>query len=451
MAPLTLLLAVEVTVRTHWIQGGGETLKMPMEEYVAAVLGGEAAGMRSPESMKAMAVASRTYAARFRGRHSREGFDFCDTTHCQDYRRAGVTQAILDAADSTEGELLWYKGALAAAYYSANCGGMSEVSSEGPYLNQHRDIWCLRQPDVWRTVLSHEEVLAALKAARYPVPAMFTQIAVVTRTPSNRATRLNVGGAEVDAGAFRNAVGRTLGWDKLPSGWFDVANRGGQFVFAGRGRGHGIGLCQTSCARMGEEGKTYREILAFAYPGTVVGLTASGFAWRFAGGERVDVLTTQSERALVERADRALREAELRAGLRFDGRPRLRVYPTVAAFRDATGQPGTVAAIARGSTIQAQPRVSEVTLRHEMLHVVLESNTRSTHPWWFREGLALALNDERSADPRYAQAVKRVNELIARNGRETVMRFWRDGLPADSNPREVEQPPSQPKAQKSTQ
>jgi len=451
MAPLALLIAVEVTVRTHWVQGGGQTIRMPMEEYVAAVLGGEAAGMRSPESLKAMAVAARTYAARFRGRHAREGFDFCDTTHCQDYRRAGITQAILDAADATEGELLWYRGALVAAYYSANCGGMSEVSGEGPYLNQRRDVYCLRQPDVWRTVLSRDEIAAALRAARYPIPATFTQVAVVSRTPSNRATRLNVGGAEVDGATFRNAVGRTLGWDKLPSGWFDVASRDGEFVFAGRGRGHGIGLCQTSCARMGEDGKTYREILAYAYPGATAGLTASGFVWRFAGGERVDLLSTKPDGATTAMADRALREAERRSGLRYDRRPRVRVYPTVAAFRDATGQPGTVAAIARGSTVQTQPRVAEATLRHEMLHVVLESHTTANHPWWFREGLALSLNDERPADARYRSAVERVNALIARNGREAVMRFWRDGLPSDAHPHEVEQRPGETKAQKKAQ
>src|SRR5215469_6578224 len=51
------------------------TLKMPLEQYVAAVLQGESAGFESDEALKAMAVAARTYAVHFRSRHPAEGFD----------------------------------------------------------------------------------------------------------------------------------------------------------------------------------------------------------------------------------------------------------------------------------------------------------------------------------------------------------------------------------------
>src|SRR5438874_1571512 len=60
------------------------TLHMPLEEYVAGVLAGESSIFKSDEALKAMAVAARTYAVRHTGRHRAEGFDFCDTTHCQD-------------------------------------------------------------------------------------------------------------------------------------------------------------------------------------------------------------------------------------------------------------------------------------------------------------------------------------------------------------------------------
>src|SRR5580658_10384150 len=58
-------------------------VEIPLETYVAAVLAGESGGFQSSEALKAMAVAARTYAVRMRGRHSAEGFDLCDTTHCQ--------------------------------------------------------------------------------------------------------------------------------------------------------------------------------------------------------------------------------------------------------------------------------------------------------------------------------------------------------------------------------
>jgi len=62
------------------------TISMPVEAYVRAVLAAESGDFQQSESMKAMAVAVRTYAARFRGQHMAEGFDFCDTTHCQALR-----------------------------------------------------------------------------------------------------------------------------------------------------------------------------------------------------------------------------------------------------------------------------------------------------------------------------------------------------------------------------
>lgn len=457
MAPFVALtvLAVDVTVRLYWLQGGGETIKIPMEEYVAGVIGGEAAGMKSPESMKAMAVAARTYAAHFRGRHSKEGFDFCDTTHCQDFRRAAITDAGRAASEATEGELLWYRGSAAATYYSKNCGGISEASDEGPYLTQHRDPACVRKPDAWRTILTRDEIVRALKQTRLPVPAGFTQVAVTAKTPSNRVTRINLSGYEIDGGIFRNAIGRAIGWDRLPSGWFDIASFGDRFVIAGRGRGHGIGLCQDGCARMGEDGRTYREILAFYYPGTVLGLTASGISWRAGAGERVDVLATRIDGAIVEKADIALREAEKRARLTVNTRPKLKIYPTISAFRDATGEPGTIAAVTRGSTIRLQPaeilrskRVLESTLLHEMLHVALEAQSAPNHPWWFREGFVLALADESPADTRYRDAADRVNRLLSRFGREAVDGWWKRGLPRDANPGGIDERPGQAKPQR---
>ena len=55
-----------------------------------------------------MAVAARTYAVRLRGRHSAEGFDLCDTTHCQRLDPSAVTPRRKAAA--TAGELSWVPG-----------------------------------------------------------------------------------------------------------------------------------------------------------------------------------------------------------------------------------------------------------------------------------------------------------------------------------------------------
>src|SRR2546429_6633592 len=41
---------------------------------------------------------------RFSGQHAKEGFDFCDTTHCQVFYWRSVTERIRMAAEATRGD-----------------------------------------------------------------------------------------------------------------------------------------------------------------------------------------------------------------------------------------------------------------------------------------------------------------------------------------------------------
>ena len=101
------LSATEPTVKLRVHTPSGEsTVDVSLDRYVAAVLAGEGGVLRSDAARKALAVAARTYAVRLRGRHSAEGFDFCDTTHCQRADLDAVTPAIAATAAQTAGELV---------------------------------------------------------------------------------------------------------------------------------------------------------------------------------------------------------------------------------------------------------------------------------------------------------------------------------------------------------
>ncbi|MCW5980596.1 MAG: SpoIID/LytB domain-containing protein [Bryobacteraceae bacterium] len=432
-----LAAQTEITVRVQ-----NRTLKMPLEEYVAGVLAGEVNIFRSEEALKAAAVVARTYALRFRGRHKAEGFDFCETTRCQDLRLDAVNARVTRAAEETEGELLWYQGALVAAFYHRHCGGRTEAASElwpdmaAPYLRVQSDTYCIaRGRDEWSASISARDLQQAL-SLDWPVGS----VEVRSRTHSGRVRRLRIDGQDLTADALHIAVGRALGWHLLKSASYEVFSRSDKFLFQGYGSGHGVGLCQAGAEQRGEDGQNYAQILSFYYPGTVIGINARGFRWRLLGGERVDVFSTREaeERELVAIADRMLAEAERRAGFRYAGRPRLRVYPTVAAFRDATGEPGQVAGSTVGSTIRLQPSPAlrslgtlESTVLHEMLHVVLESRAHPSLPEWFREGLTLYLAEPggSAASNAYRQWRSRVASLVSRHGRDTVLRWLGAGLP----------------------
>ena len=58
-----------------------ETLQL--DDYIAQVLAGEGQPQAGDAAQQALAITARTFALANRNRHRREGFDLCDTTHCQ--------------------------------------------------------------------------------------------------------------------------------------------------------------------------------------------------------------------------------------------------------------------------------------------------------------------------------------------------------------------------------
>ncbi len=460
-------------------------LRVPLEDYVVLALEGEAADFKSDAALEAMAVAVRTYAISQRGRHSAQGFDLCDTTHCQLLRFDDAAPVGLRAAtEATEGELLWYRGEPAVPYYSRNCGGTTEDGAgvwpglDAPYLRSHPDPYCLvHGRNEWSAEIDRGDLTVALRAAGVIGAAdTVSALRVLERTPSGRVARIEIGGEKprvITGEQFRTAVGRVLGSGGLRSNAFDVREAGGRFIFHGYGAGHGAGLCQAGADEMGAEGKTYREILAFYYPGTAVGLTAQGLAWVRLGGERLGLITTQpdADRALVPRAERLLRDAEALTGWQLASPAELRVYPSVAVFRNATGEPGWVAASTRGRVVRLEPAevlnaagVLDRTLRHEFLHLLIEQRARPGLPLWFREGLVLYLGGETRLSPEsaaparpadfaaldramaapasadaqrqaYRRAQSAVAWLVEERGRAEVLSWLERGLPPDIDAR----------------
>jgi stage II sporulation protein D len=383
------------------------TLKMPLEQYVAAVLQGESGGFKSDEALKAVAIAARTYGVHFGSRHTAEGFDFCDTTHCQDLRLGAESDRVRAAVAATAGELLWSQGQTAATYYHRSCGGETEdaraldTELRAPYLRRHHDEYCVRSPDEWHSQISKSDLSRALGR---PV----TLLTISERSESGRVQRLMVNGRIMAATDFRFAIGRTLGWDKLRSDLYEEQDLGESVAFRGKGQGHGVGLCQAGAEIMGEQGRSYREILAYYYPGTSVGLNAQGLVWEKLSGESLDLLTTNQADAavLLPAAERAFLFAQERTGWSIGGRPQVKIYPSIAVYRDATGEPGWVAASTLGKTVRVQPITTlqrthslESTLRHEFLHMLIEANAAPNAPLWLREGLAIYLADPEEVHP----------------------------------------------------
>ncbi|HEY6249919.1 MAG TPA: SpoIID/LytB domain-containing protein [Candidatus Angelobacter sp.] len=451
-------------------------LSVPLEDYVTAALAGESGNFEHEESLKAMAVAVRTYAVHFRQRHASEGFDFCDSTHCQTLNFKGISTQIRAAVEATRGEMLWYEGSPAATFYHQNCGGETAAAQEAwpnlraPYLKQQQDPYCVRGvPLLWKAQIGRKELESALGAQGLTVPAAWDALEIVARTSSGRALKLGFrspSGAPylISASSLRFAIGRALGWNRVRSDLYEIQTTGDSVIFSGRGAGHGVGLCQAGAEEMAKEGKGYRQILAFYYPGTSLGVSARGLAWQKTETQRFAMLSVQpdSDAPVLQSAETILPEVESALGWKLDFKPQLKVYPTLDAYRDSTGQPGWIAAFTRGQTIRLQPlavlekkSALQSTLRHEFTHLLVEIRARAGTPVWFREGLVLYFadashnlqpvqmnqadlekafahpDDRQQLEKAYAAARTRVAQMIEQNGKETVLRWLNEGLPSE--------------------
>lgn len=268
------------------------TLSLPLDDYVFGVLAAEGSVETEPEALKALAVVARTYALKNLRRHARDGFDLCDSTHCQRFlpvrdesTRPEFYELVRRAVAATAGEVLREpRGRLAETYFSAACGGRTAdisklwgVARPPPYLRGVRDDACAATPQAWTDVIPSAQLLRALRAdARSDVGARLSSVRVVRRDATGRAEVVALEGERrrvLRGWDFKIIVGRTLGWNVLKSSRFDVARAGTAYVFRGTGFGHGLGLCQAGAHTLAARGASYRQILEQYFPGTGVGDT----------------------------------------------------------------------------------------------------------------------------------------------------------------------------------
>jgi stage II sporulation protein D len=277
-----------IRVRTT-SQGKRVTLAMPIEEYVLASVLSEVAPPRGDllvmkRIYEVQAIVARTYAVANRGRHAAEGFDLCDTTHCQlvDLERPMTSRwanLAREALRATDGKLLYYDNAPASALYHADCGGYRASAADVwggpavPYLTSEPDpLPGSRTHMTWSYSVERERLRAALNAnPRTSVGERLDTIDVQSRDHSGRARLVLLNGARaplVRGEDFRTAVAAALGARTVRSSRFEVRREGQMFVFTGQGFGHGVGLCQAGAAARAAAGQSAEEILSFYYPHT---------------------------------------------------------------------------------------------------------------------------------------------------------------------------------------
>jgi stage II sporulation protein D len=261
---------------------------VPLDEYVAASALSENTPVdESPEAaariLEVQAILARSYAVVNLGRHAAEGFDLCDTTHCQLYQPGRLTtsrfaRAAVDATARTSGMVLAYGSRVAQTLFHADCGGHTAAAHEVwggepvPYLVSTSDRDAGAQHGTWELTIPLAQLRAALAADdRTRIDSALAGLEIRSRDEGGRALDIAILGRPVRivrAEHIRAALNRVLPAPGLRSTRITVERAGSAYRIRGAGYGHGVGLCQAGAAARARRGDSLERVMAVYFPGT---------------------------------------------------------------------------------------------------------------------------------------------------------------------------------------
>lgn len=243
------------------------------EQYLYSVLGGEVYKNWPQETLKAQAVAARTYALYQRQTRGNNVYDVGDTIAWQVYNGIQDEAPTLYApVNATAGQVLAHKGKLILAAFHASSGGHTEnvenVWTEyRPYLRAVPDYDQGTPAYQWVEQFSASDLSRRLGGVGNVVSMVPERV-----SPFGRVLNMKVVGDRgtkvVTGAAIRQALG-------LKSTWFTISSEDTKaksttptaFRVEGRGFGHGLGMSQWGAYNMARQGANYQQILLHYYQG----------------------------------------------------------------------------------------------------------------------------------------------------------------------------------------
>ncbi len=238
--------------------------QLELDKYISGVIEAEGGSNAMPEYYKAQAILIRTYAIRNMFRHAADGFNLCNTEHCQAYKgRSLLNRQILLATKSTDNLVLKNDtGTLIAAPYHSNCGGITSTAQMAwqtnlPCLQEIRDPFCSSGKNYsWTKQISFSTWKRYLE--KFGIRTSEIQLKNYSFKSDNRQKYLTVNNIQIPTRKIREDL-------NLKSSFFSIENNGKELIFKGKGFGHGVGLCQEGAMEMARVGYTYVDILHFYF------------------------------------------------------------------------------------------------------------------------------------------------------------------------------------------
>ncbi|HOY30310.1 MAG TPA: SpoIID/LytB domain-containing protein [Bacteroidales bacterium] len=238
--------------------------QVEIENYVAGVVQSEGAGsVKDNDFYLVQAITCRTYALNNIKKHAKEGFNLCDSVHCQQYLGRCKNNEILASTFKTAGDVIVDKNnKMISAAFHANSGGQT-INSEDiwkiptSYLKSVNDTFSLNMPNSkWEYKILQTNWFDYLSSRfNYPINDPDKKNYALTFKQDTRKVYFS-------DSILLSAIRYDLG---LKSTWFSIEQQGAYLIFKGRGYGHGVGISQQGAIRMAQLGYNYLDIIKFYY------------------------------------------------------------------------------------------------------------------------------------------------------------------------------------------
>ena len=271
--------AVRVSGALHIFVRAGRLLvvnEVDLEEYVKGVVPGEMNAAWHAEALKAQAVAARTYALYQRIANLDRPYDLVAGTQDQVYRgREGVDDRVAGAVDETRGLIVTYQNAPILAAFSSTAAGPTEDammvwSKDLPYLKGVECPFDENSPYYqWRAEIPVPFLEQSLRKQGMPVGTIAT-LTPYLYSRSGRVDKIRILHSEGELILRGQDFRKAVGYSVVLSTQFEVERFGRLLVLAGRGSGHGVGLCQWGTKELAEHGYRFDTILRYYFPDTVL-------------------------------------------------------------------------------------------------------------------------------------------------------------------------------------
>lgn len=250
------------------VSGGNATISvinvLDLEDYLLSVVPSEMPSTWPSESLKAQAIAARSYAVANIGKHEKDGYDVKATVEDQVY--LGISSehdSTNQAVAQTAGLVLKQGGKPVCAFFHSSSGGCTEVAEHVmgrtvPFLRSVPDYDDASPHFSWTRSVAIDELE---KPFTKEIGQLLSFI-VVSRTPSNRVKETLLIGSQGTRFVTGDLLRSTL---HLPSCNFNVCANESGYSFAGRGFGHGMGMSQWGARALADSGYNAAQILAYYY------------------------------------------------------------------------------------------------------------------------------------------------------------------------------------------